>query len=128
MAKLDNKKILIVEDDNLLSGMLARKFTEEKAFIERALDGENAISMISSNPYDLILFDLLLPKINGFEVLESVKSNERTKNIPVIILSNIGQKADIEKGLRLGAKKFLVKALFSVEEIIDVSVEVLNNK
>lgn len=125
MAKLDNKKILIVEDDSLLSGMLARKFIEEKAIIEHAADGEIALSMINSNSYDLVLLDLLLPKLNGFDILESAQSNEKTKNIPIIILSNTGQKADIEKGLRLGAKKFLVKALFSVEEIIDASVEVL---
>jgi len=128
MAKLDNKKILIVEDDGLLSGMLSRKLIEEKAIVEHAIDGETASSMIALNNYDLILLDILIPKKNGFEVLESAQSDEKTKSTPIIILSNTGQKADVEKGIKMGAKKFLIKALFSIEEIIDASVEVLQNK
>jgi len=125
MGKFENKKVLIVEDDALLSEMLARKFLDEKAMIAHAIDGEVALSMIAQNTYDLILLDLLLPKINGYEVLESVQTNDKTKKVPVIILSNLGQKTDVDRGMKLGAKKFLVKALLSVDEIINASVEVL---
>jgi DNA-binding response OmpR family regulator len=126
MAKLENKKILIVEDDRLISSMLVKKFTDEKAIVAQAIDGESALAMIASNTFDLILLDLILPKVGGYDVLSSIRSNEKTKDLKVIILSNVGQKADVEKGLRLGAKKFLVKALFSTDEIVDASVEVLN--
>lgn len=119
------KKILIVEDDNLLSEMLAKKFIDEKALIGRASNGEEAISMFNINRYDLILLDLLLPKVNGFDVMESLNKSEISKNTPVIILSNLGQKADVERGTRLGARMFLVKAILSLDEIVEAAQRVL---
>lgn len=125
MAKFDGKKILIVEDDNLLSEMLAKKFIDEKALIGRAANGEDAISMIKLNRYDLILLDLLLPKVNGFEVMEAINLDERSKGTPIIILSNLGQKADVERGTRLGARMFLVKAILSLDEIVEAVEKIL---
>jgi DNA-binding response OmpR family regulator len=126
MAKFDGKKILIVEDDNLLAEMLAKKYIGENALIGHATNGEDAISMIKLNKYDLILLDLLLPKVNGFEVLEAINLGESTKGTPVIILSNLGQKADVERGTKLGVKMFLVKAVLSLDEIVDAAEMVLN--
>jgi DNA-binding response OmpR family regulator len=128
MAKFDGKKILIVEDDNLLSEMLAKKFIGENALIGHAANGEDAISMIKLNKYDLILLDLLLPKVNGFEVMEAINLDESTKGIPVIILSNLGQKADVERGVKLGVKMFLVKAVLSLDEIVDAAEKVLKDR
>ena len=125
MTKFDGKKILIVEDDNLLSEILAKKFIEEKALIGRASNGEDAVSMIKLNRYDLILLDLLLPKVNGFEVMENLNMSEKSKGTPVIILSNLGQKADVERGTRLGARMFLVKAILSLDEIVEAAQKVL---
>lgn len=125
MAKFDGKKILIVEDDNLLSEMLAKKFIEEKALIGHASNGEDAISMVKLNKYHLILLDLLLPKVSGFEVMEAINLDESTKGTPIIILSNLGQKADVERGTKLGAKMFLVKAILSLDEIIEAAEKVL---
>jgi len=119
------KKILIVEDDNLLSEMLAKKFMEEKATVGHSINGEDAISMFNLNRYDLILLDLLLPKVNGFDVLENLNRSELSAGTPVIILSNLGQKADVERGTRLGAKMFLVKAILSLDEIIEAAHRVL---
>jgi DNA-binding response OmpR family regulator len=119
------KKILIVEDDNLLSEMLAKKFIDEKALIGRASNGEEAISMINVNRYDLILLDLLLPKVNGFDVMENMNRSEVSSGTPVVILSNLGQKADVERGTRLGAKMFLVKAILSLDEIVEAAHRVL---
>ncbi len=125
MAKLEGKKILIVEDDTLLSELLARKFLEEKTTVDHVADGEAAISKISEKRYDLILLDLLLPKIDGYAVLENLNKNEMSKGTPVIVFSNLGQKADVERGLALGVKKFLVKAILSLDEVVEASQEVL---
>ncbi|MFA6227047.1 MAG: response regulator [Candidatus Paceibacterota bacterium] len=123
MSRLEGKKILIVEDDKFLSEMLAGKLLAEKALVARAPDGESAIEMASLNRYDLILLDILLPKKDGYTVLKELKADEKAKEIDVIILSNLGQKADVDMGVKLGAKKFLVKALLSIDEIVEGVVE-----
>ena len=129
MAKFDGKKILLVEDDNFLSELLAKKLSEEAATVTRAADGEEAVKFITENPkFDLILLDLMLPKMGGFQVLEKMNADEAKKGTPVIILSNLGQKNDVEKGVAMGAKKFLVKAILSLDEIVDATAEVLAAK
>jgi DNA-binding response OmpR family regulator len=128
MGRLEGKKILIVEDDNFLSEMLAGKLLAEKALVARSPDGASALEMARLNRYDLILLDILLPKKDGYAVLKDLKADESTKNIDVIILSNLGQKADVDTGIKLGAKKFLVKALLSIDEIVDGVVENFGGK
>ena len=126
MADFTSKKILLVEDDNFLSELLSKKLMENKAIVTRAANGEEAISIVKANPkFDLILLDLMLPKIGGFEVMEAINADPKTKGTPVIILSNLGQKNDVEKGVSLGAKKFLVKAILSLDEIVDAAMEVI---
>lgn len=125
MAKLDGKKILLAEDDDLMAQMLAKKISDENAVIERAADGEAAIEMLKAKKYDIILLDLMLPKVDGFGILAMLNTIEMSKGTPVIILSNLGQKADVEKGTALGAKKFLIKALLSLDDIADTILEVL---
>ena len=90
-----------------------------------AKDGETALSLIEENKPDIILLDILLPGMNGFEILEAFKKNPKVQDIPVILLSNLGQDSDIEKGKALGANRFLVKATLTLDEIIDQLVEVL---
>jgi CheY-like chemotaxis protein len=126
MADFNGKKILLVEDDNFLSELLSKKLMESKASVMRAADGEEAIKMIKSNPkFSLILLDLMLPKIGGFEVMEAINADPKIAGTPIIILSNLGQKNDIEKGVSLGAKKFLVKAILSLDEIVDAASEII---
>jgi CheY-like chemotaxis protein len=126
MATFEGKKILLVEDDNFLSELLSKKLIESQASVTRAANGEEAISIIKSNPkFDLILLDLMLPKVGGFEVMEAINADENAKGTPVIILSNLGQKNDVEKGVSLGAKKFLVKAILSLDEIVDAASEIV---
>ncbi len=125
MAKFDGKKILVVEDDTLLTEMLVKKLKGENALVDHAADGEDAISMIKTNKYDLILTDLLLPKVSGFEVVEAINLDENAKGTPVIILSNLGQKEDIERGIKLGVKLFLIKAILSLDEILEAVEKVL---
>jgi DNA-binding response OmpR family regulator len=125
MAKLDGKKILIAEDDSLLAQMLARKLGEENAVVEHAPDGQVALDMLTAKKYDILLLDLMLPKVDGFGILTALPTIEKSKGTPVIVLSNLGQKADVDKGMAMGAKKFLIKAILSLDDIADAILEVL---
>src|SRR4030042_1829440 len=113
------KKILIIEDDKFLRDLIAQKLLKEDFDISQAVDGEEGIKKIKEEKPDLILLDLILPGIDGFEVLTQMKSDQNLPPIPVIILSNLGQKEDIEKGMKLGATDYLIKAHFTPGEIID---------
>jgi len=113
------KKILIIEDDKYLRTIIAKKLNLENFEVIEAKDGEEGLEQIAKETPDLILLDLVLPGlVNGFEVLSRIKKIPNLSSIPVIILSNLGQKEDIERGLALGANDYLVKAYFTLEEII----------
>ena len=111
--------ILIVEDDKFLRELITRKLTEEGYKISDAVDGEEGIEKIKKENPDLILLDLILPGIDGFNVLSQLKDNSKLSKIPVIILSNLGQREDVEKGLKLGAADYLIKAHFTPGEIVE---------
>lgn len=111
-------KILIVEDDRFLSELITQKVGVEGYEVSLAMDGERAVEMAKAEQPNLILLDLILPTIDGFEVLKRLKEAPETKNIPVIILSNLGQKEDVDKGMQLGAIDFMIKANFTPGEII----------
>lgn len=113
------KRILLVEDDSFLAGMYVTKLNLEDFQVELAENGEDALAMAKKNVPNLILLDIILPRMDGFEVLQSLKSNPRTKGVPVILLTNLGQKKDVDKGLALGAKDYLIKAHFMPNEVID---------
>ena len=113
------KKILIVEDDKFLRDLISQKLTKEGYDVDEAVDGEEGVKMIKEVNPDLVLLDLILPGIDGFEVLVKMKENSSISSTPVIILSNLGQKEDVEKGLKLGAVDYLIKAHFTPGEIID---------
>ena len=112
-------KILIIEDDKFLRELIAQKLQKEGFLITEAIDGEEGLKKIKEEKSELILLDLILPGIDGFEVLEKIKSDDAISKIPVIILSNLGQKDDVEKGLKLGAIDYLIKAHFTPREIIE---------
>ena len=112
-------KILIVEDDKFLRELIAKKLIKEGYEVEEAIDGEDGVRKAKKIMPDLILLDLILPGIDGFEVLQRIKEDQKTALIPVVILSNLGQKDEIEKGLNLGAVDFLIKAHFTPEEIVE---------
>lgn len=112
------KNILIVEDDEFLRNLLNTKLSSEGFKVTFAIDGQEGIKKIKDEKPSLILLDLLLPLVDGFEVLESAKNNADTKSIPVIILSNLDRKEDIDKGLKMGAIDYIIKSQFTIEEII----------
>jgi len=118
-------KVLVVEDDKFLRELINRKLQTENFETFLAFDGETALVLVEQERPDIVLLDLILPGINGFEVLAKIKENEKLKEIPVIILSNLGQKDDIDKGMGLGAADYLVKAHFTPSEIIEKINQIL---
>jgi DNA-binding response OmpR family regulator len=112
-------KILVIEEDKFLRELIVKKLVKEGYETVEAIDGEEGIKKIKSEKPELILLDLILPGIDGFEVLSKMKEDTTVSSIPVIILSNLGQKEDVEKGLKLGAVDYLIKAHFTPGEIIE---------
>ncbi|MBU1255960.1 response regulator [Patescibacteria group bacterium] len=110
--------ILIIEDDKFLRELLFRKLEKSGFNISIVIDGEEALRKIKEEEYEIILLDLVLPGIDGFEILKEIKKNPKTSKTPVIILSNLGQQEEVERGLRLGAVDYLIKAHFTPDEII----------
>ncbi len=111
--------ILVIEDDKFLRELMVRKLSIEGFKVSEAVDGEEGIKKIKKEKPDLILLDIILPGIDGFNVLSKKKKDPSIASIPVILLSNLGQKQDIEKGLKLGATDYLIKANFTPEEIVN---------
>ena len=122
-----NKKILLVEDDSFLLNLYADKFRSEHYEVVVAENGEKAIKLANEHQPDIVLLDVLLPKKNGFSVLEELKSNIKTKKIPVILLTNLSQQEDIKKGIKLGAIDFLIKAHFMPDEVVNKIKKIIGN-
>ncbi|MFH2013983.1 MAG: response regulator [Patescibacteria group bacterium] len=111
-------KILFVEDEPSLQKAISEILTQEGHNVLTASDGEEGLSMSKEKDVDLILLDLILPKKDGFEVLKSLKEDEKTKDIPVIVLTNLEGTGDVEKALSLGATTYLVKANYELEDVL----------
>jgi len=117
---LKGKKVFIVEDDVFFANMISDKVIREGGVLIHAPTGEEAVAMVPQNVPDIVVLDLLLPgKIDGFKVLEILKADPALKDIPVIIVSNLSQPEDIDRGMRLGAFHYLVKASVTPAEIIE---------
>ncbi len=115
----EQKTILVIEDDQFLRELISQKLSKEGFKISEAMDGEEGVKKIQQEKPNLILLDLILPGLDGFEVLSQAKQDPALSEIPVIILSNLGQKEDIERGLKMGAVDYLIKAHFTPGEIIE---------
>jgi len=116
---MKNVKVLLIEDDEILSKVIFEELKDAGFGAIRAFDGEAGLKMAKSSKPDLILLDLILPKKHGLDVLKELKSSPVTANIPVIILSMLGQDEDIKKGLKLGANDYIVKSQHPLAEIIE---------
>ena len=112
------KKILFIEDESALQKTFGEILKQEGYEMISALDGEIGLRLAESKKPDLILLDLILPKIHGFDVLRKLKQDEETKNIPVIVLTNLEGTRDVDMVLETGATTYLVKAQYSLEEIV----------
>jgi two-component system alkaline phosphatase synthesis response regulator PhoP len=110
-------KILIVEDDTFLRALIAQKIGSKKYQLFTASEGEEALTLAEKEHPNLILLDIILPGMNGFEILEKIKNSRTTKDIVVIMLSNLSQQSDVERAKKLGAAHFFIKANTSPHEI-----------
>ena len=126
MEEGKNRKILIIEDDSFLSDMYATKFQMRGYIVGLAKNGREAIKEIKKEKPDIILLDVLMPQMDGFEFLENFKKKKKFGNIPVIILTNLGQKREVEKGLNLGADDYIIKAYFTPKEVVEKVENLLN--
>jgi len=124
----NKKKIILVEDDKFLSEMYVVKLTESGFEVDVAADGEEGLNKIKEQKPDLVLLDIVLPKMDGFEVLRNIKNEPGLKNISVIALTNLGQKEEVEKGLKLGADDYIIKAHFTPTEVVAKAKKVLEKK
>jgi DNA-binding response OmpR family regulator len=128
--KVESKKwALIVEGDVFINKAYAAKFSHEGIEVKMAEDGEKAMAILKKGEAPaLILLDLMLPNKSGFEVLTEIKQDPKLKNIPVLILSNLAQDLDVNRGIALGAKEYLVKADLKIEELVNKVKKYLQSK
>jgi CheY-like chemotaxis protein len=113
------KKIIIVEDEEILRNLLHKKLLAEGYSVEVAENGEVGLQKIRENRPDLILLDIIMPKMGGFEMLEEMQKDESISGIPVIVVSNSGQPVEIDRAQKLGARDWLLKTEFDPQEVID---------
>jgi len=112
------KKVLLIEDDPFLVDIYATKLKESGFSVEIAVDGQEGLKKIEEKAPDLVLLDIVLPVVDGWEFLKKLNNSKNAGKLKVIILSNLGQKGEVEKGLKLGASKYLIKAHYTPSEVI----------
>jgi len=113
------KKILIIEDEKILLELLQKKLIDEGYEVFIAHNGEEGLRVMRKIKPDLILLDIVMPKVDGFEVMETMLKDEKLKNIPVVIVSNSGQSVELDRAQKLGAKDWLVKTEFDPQEVVE---------
>lgn len=113
------KRVLIVEDESLLGNLLQRKLQAEGYYAFVATDGEDALRRIRQEYPDLVLLDIVPPRINGFEVLSELMQDEKLKKIPVIIISNAGEPAEIERAKEAGVQDWVIKTEFDPRDVVE---------
>jgi CheY-like chemotaxis protein len=113
------KKILLIEDEQLMIDLLERKLIQEGYEVSVAKDGVEGLEKMQEARPDLILLDIIMPRMGGFEVMEEMANNEELKRIPVVVISNSGQPVELDRAKRLGAKDWLIKTEFDPQEVID---------
>ncbi len=106
----EDVRVLFIEDDPTVAQMYKLKLELDGYHVTMAKDGEEGLKSATDDPPDIIFLDIRLPKMDGFAVLEGLRGSERTKNIPVVILSNYGERELVERGLKLGALEYLIKS------------------
>lgn len=122
------KKILLVEDDDFFRELIFKKLQKEDFDVSASKNGNEALSYLRSNAPDLVILDLILPDLSGYEILEAIKKEPRTQGAPVVVLSNLGQQEDDEKAKSLGAADFMIKVNFTLEEIVEKIKNFLKEK
>ncbi len=111
-------RVLIVDDDEFLLEMYALKFKEYGFEVDTAKDGAEAVKKANEFPPDVILMDVVMPKMDGFDLLRNLKKDHAAPGAITLVLTNLGQKEDVEKGMRLGATDYIIKAHFTPSEVV----------
>lgn len=119
------KTLLIVEDDPLMARMYQKIFTFEQYAVITAANGEEGLEAVRKNKPTLILLDIMMPKMNGLQVLEKLKSDPETKGIPVVMLTNLAGEKDAENALMKGAVKYIVKSEFEPKQVVNMVNEII---
>ena len=119
------KKVLLVEDDKMILDMYTLKFTQEGYEVTQAENGKDGLELAKKVNPDIVLLDIILPQMDGFTVLKSLKADPKKKDVPVVLLTNLGQDGDVKKGIELGAVDYLIKANFTPSQVVDKVKSVL---
>lgn len=119
MENTGKKKIMIVEDDSFVMDIYETKIAQEGFEVISAANGMEALKKLQDVRPDLMLLDIIMPYMDGLEVLQKVKADERLKNMPIILLTNLSQKEEVDKGLGLGANDYLIKSHFTPSEVLE---------
>jgi DNA-binding response OmpR family regulator len=117
-TKSANKTILVIEDDLFLMGMYKTKLELEGYKVLTAEDGEKGLKLAATKSVDLVLLDVVVPKIDGFEVLKRLRQGNQPQTMPIILLTNLAQREEVEKGLALGATDYMIKVHFVPSEVV----------
>ncbi|MCK4891835.1 MAG: response regulator [Candidatus Pacebacteria bacterium] len=128
MEQNKKTKVLIIEDDSYISDMYKIKFESENFETVVASNGIEGIKFLEKAVPDIILLDVVMPKIDGFSVLKEIKKNSKLDKIPVVLLTNLSQKENVERGFELGASSYIIKAHFTPSEVVEKIKEVLKNE
>lgn len=116
---MNHAKIALIEDDRVLSDAMYTGLTDAGFEVERAFDGESGLAMIVSTKPALILLDILMPKMDGLAVVEKLKNNPETKNIPIIILTVLESAKPVAKAIELGVREYFIKSDFKIDDIVE---------
>ncbi|MBI2591423.1 MAG: response regulator [Candidatus Brennerbacteria bacterium] len=114
----ESKTVLLVEDEKFLSNLLKARLESVGVKVIQIFDGSEAIKLLADLKPDLILMDIILPKISGFEIMEMINADPALHKAPIVIISNLGQDGDIQKGKALGAVEYFIKAKVSIDELV----------
>jgi CheY-like chemotaxis protein len=123
---MSKQSVLMIEDDGFLASIYAQKLELEGFDVSLATNGEDGIKLLEKAHPSIVLLDLVLPKLDGFQVLEKIKNNQVTRDIPVIILTNLGQREDVEKCMSMGASGYVIKAHSLPQETVNKIKEILS--
>lgn len=119
--------VLVAEDDEFLSRVLVDKFEREHFNVAIARDGDEAVQKVIAGGIDAMVLDIIMPKKTGFDVIDEIKANEQTKNIPIIVLSNLGQEGDVERAKEKGVTNYFIKSNISMGDVVKKIQELLKN-